>query len=139
MGNIRRLYDSGIRGTETTAFIQCINGRDPQINELWCQYLDRICREVNTTSFVDIPAGTSGEFVTDYLAENGRQIRIIGELTIKGSIQFLVLYDQVWVIGLLYISNLWSQVEATGWVSSNNSNLIWGVNSNDANSINNVA
>ena len=29
MGNIRRPSDSGSRGTNTTAFIQCINGREP--------------------------------------------------------------------------------------------------------------
>ena len=66
---IRRPLDSGIRGTETTAFVQCINGQEPQINKLWCLCLDRICREVDPIVRVDIPDGTVSEFVADYFSE----------------------------------------------------------------------
>ena len=58
MGTICRPSDYGSMGTETTAFIQCINGRDPQINELWCLGLDGIFREVHPTKRTDIPDGT---------------------------------------------------------------------------------
>ena len=43
MGNIHRPTDSGSGGTEATAFIQYINGQDPQIQELWFLGLDGIC------------------------------------------------------------------------------------------------
>ena len=124
MGTIHRPLDSGSGGTENNAFIQCINGRDPQINKLWYLGLDRICCEVNPAVRVEILAGTVGEFVTDYLAENGGWIAIIGELSVNGSAQFLGLYDQAWGSGLRYIANLLVQVEAKGWSSSNNSNQI---------------
>ena len=90
IGTIHRPSYSGSSGTDTTAFIQCINVRDPQINEFWCQDLYRICHEVNPTAYVEIPDGTFREFVTKYLAENGRWIQIIGELYVNGSVQFFI-------------------------------------------------
>ena len=65
--------------------------------------------------------GTVGDFVTNYLSENGRRNQVIGELSINGSVQFIGLY-QIWVSGLPYITNLWDHVEATGWHSSSNGN-----------------
>ena len=70
-------------GTEATAFIKCINGRDPQINELWCLGLDGICRKVHTKARVEVPSGTVGEF----------GIKIIGQLSVNNSVQFLGLSD----------------------------------------------
>ena len=52
MGPINRTSDSSSRGTDTTAFIQYINGRETQINELWCLGLDRICRKIHPTAHV---------------------------------------------------------------------------------------
>ena len=125
MGTICRPSDYGSGCTGTTAFIQYTNGRDPQINKLWCQDFDGIFREVRPTERVDILDGTVGYFVTNYLAENGCQIRIIGEISVNGSVQFLGLSNQAWGSGLLYIANLLAVVEATGWVNSNDSNQIW--------------
>ena len=78
MGTIHMPSDYGSGGTDTTAFIQLINGREHQINELLCLGLDGICHEAHPTARVEIPYGTVGEFVTNYLAENGLQITIIG-------------------------------------------------------------
>ena len=86
--------------------------------------LDGIYREVHPTACVDIPYGTVGAFVTNYLAENGRLVEIIGEISVNGNVQFLGLSDQVWVSGFPYIANLLDQVEAKGWVSYNNYNQI---------------
>ena len=91
---ICRPTDSGIKGIEDTAFIQCINGQEPQIHELWCLGLDVIYQEVHPTALVDVPAGTVRDFVTDCLAENRRRILIIRQLYIKDSVQFLGLSDQ---------------------------------------------
>ena len=68
MGTIRRPSDSVSGVTEATAFIQCINDREPQIHELWCLGLDGIGRKVCPTARVEATAGTIGEFVTNYLA-----------------------------------------------------------------------
>ena len=114
MVTIHRPWDSGSWGTDTTAFIQRINGWEPQINELWSLVLDGIYREVHPKARIEVPAGTVEEFVTNYLAENGRQIEIIGEIHINNSIQFLGFSDQAWGSGLPFISNLLAQVQATG-------------------------
>ena len=138
MGTIYRPSYSGSGGTEATAFIQCINGREPQIHELWCLCLDRICRKVHSTAYVEVPAGTIRYFVTDYIAKNGRQIPIIGQLSVNGSVQFLGLTDQAWGSGFPFITNLLARVESTGWGSPNNYNQNWGGQLNDANRIKNV-
>ena len=77
--------------------------------------------------------------MTNYLAENGRLIDIIGQLSVNDSVQFLGLSDQSWGSGLLFIANLLAQVKYTGWGSANNYNQNHGVRFNNANSIENVA
>ena len=139
MGTIHRILNSGGGGTETTDFIHCINGRDPHINKLCCLGLDVICRELHPTACVEIPDGTAGYFVTNYLAENGRWIPIIGQLSVNNSVQFLGLSDQAWGSTLLYIANLLAQVEAKCGGSSNSSNKNWGGHFNNANSIINIS
>ena len=121
MGNTRRPSNYGSRGPETGAFIQCANGLEPQIHELWCCSIDGICREVHLTARVDIPAGTVRYFVTEYLSENRWRNQIISKLLINGSVQFFGL-SQIWGSGLPYIFNIWAHVEATGWGSSSNGN-----------------
>ena len=106
---------------------------------MWCLGLDAICREVHPTAHVEVLDGPIGEFVTDYLAENGRQILIIGQLSVNDSIPFLGFSDQAWGSVLPFITNLLAHVEATGWGGSNNSNHNRGGRFNYANSITNVA
>ena len=126
-------------GTEITNFIQCIIGWYPQNTKLGCLGLDRIFCEVHPTVCEEIPDVTITKFVTDYLANIGRQFANIGKLSVNDSVQFLVLSDQAKGSRLLYIANLLAQVEATGWGSSNNYNQSWGGHFNDANNITNVA
>ena len=87
---------------------------------------------------VEISAGTVGEFVTEYLSENGRCNQIIGELSINVSVQMFGL-SQIFGRGLPYIVNLRAHIEATGRVRSSNwdpgsgtpgsgvATVIWGV------------
>ena len=77
--------------------------------------------------------------MTDYLAENGRRIKIIGQLSVNDSVQFLGLSDQALVTGMPFIYNLWALSEPTGWVSANNSDQNWGISMFDANRLTNVA
>ena len=125
MGTIHRPSDSGSAGTDITTFIQCINSREPQINKLWFLGFDRIFPEVHPTAHIEIPAGILGEFVTDYISENGRWIAIIVQLFVNDSVQFLVLSEQAWGSGFPYIANLLDQVDTTVWDSSNNYNYNW--------------
>ena len=65
MRSIRRPSNPGIRSTKYTAFIQCDDGREPFINEVWILVLDRIIRKIHPTEQVEVIAGTVREFVTD--------------------------------------------------------------------------
>ena len=60
-----------------------------QIHELWCLGLDNITSKVHPTYQLDVGDGTMEEFMTNYLAENGRIILIIGQPSINRSVQFL--------------------------------------------------
>ena len=51
--------------------------------------MDGIIHDVHPTAQVEVPARTVEEFVNDYLAENGRRIQIIEQISINNSIQFL--------------------------------------------------
>ena len=88
MGNICRPLDYGSGGTEAIVFIQCINGQEPQIHELWCLSLDGIRCEVRPTARAEVTARTVGEFVTYYLTENGHQIEMFGQIFVNDSVQF---------------------------------------------------
>ena len=63
--------------------------------------------------------------MTNYLAENGRRIKIIEQLSVNNSVHFLGVPDQCGGSGLPFICNLQAPVEATGLVSVNNSNHNW--------------
>ena len=80
---------------------------------------------------VEVPAGTSEEFVTNCCDKNGCIIEIIGQLFVNDSVQFLGVPDQASASGLPLICNLLDHVEATGLQSGNSSNQDWGCRSND--------
>ena len=115
MVSIRQPSNSGSKSTKDTAFIQFFDGQKPQIHEFCSLSLDNITGKVHRTSIVEVITGTVGEFWTDYLAENGRRIPIIGKLYVNNSVQFLVFPAQAWGCGLLILCNLNAHPEATGW------------------------
>ena len=119
MGDISRPSNYGCGGPENGFFIQCVNGREPQIQELWCWDIYRICREVHPTARVDLLAGTVRQFFTEFLFKNGRRNWIIVEFSINGSVKF-IRFSEIWGSILLYIPNIMAQVEAIGWVSRSN-------------------
>ena len=87
MRSIFRPSNSGSGVTEGVEFIWCVYGREPKIHEIWCLGSDSVTREVHPTAKIDVGAGTVGKFTTNYLAENGCRIPIIGQLSIKGSVK----------------------------------------------------
>ena len=104
MGSILRPSNPGNGSTEDTTFIQFVDGRDPQIHELWCLGLENISRKVHPTAQVEVVDITFGEFVTNYLAENGLRIHIIGQLSVNDSVYFLGVRNQAWGRGFMFIS-----------------------------------
>ena len=115
MGTIRKPSDSGSGGTEATDFIQWVDGREPQIHELWCLGLDRIIRGVHPSAGVEVATRTIGESVTNYLAENGRRIKIFRQLSVNDSVQNLGFPDQAQGSVFPFICHLMVCVEFTGW------------------------
>ena len=69
--------------------------------------------------------GTVVDFTTNYLAENGRIIPIIGKFSINGSVQFLGIRGFSQGSGLLFIINLKSPTEPTVWGHGDTSNHNW--------------
>ena len=56
---------SGSGDDEGPDFIRCMDGRDPQVNEVWTLGKDGVTCEVHLTAQVDIGAGFFREFATD--------------------------------------------------------------------------
>ena len=139
MGYNRRPSYYGRESTEGTVFIQCVDGRETQINELWFLDLYGIIRKVHLTACVEVPSETVRYFVTNYLDENGCQIETIGQLSVNDSVQLLGLSDQAWETGMPFICILQARVEAIGWVSDNYFNQYWLGRILNANIITNVA
>ena len=88
MGYIHRTLNPGSGINEDTDLIQCVDVREPNIHEIWSLGLDGIISKVHPTAQIEVIAGTIREFVTNYLAENGRRIQIIGGKSINNSVQF---------------------------------------------------
>ena len=63
--SIRWPFDSGSRGTKVPEFIRCVDGREPQMHEVWYLGFNGITREVHPTAQVDVGAGVVGEFTPD--------------------------------------------------------------------------
>ena len=87
MDTIFRPSNSGGRDSEIGDFIQCIDGIERQIHELWCHKIGGICCKLHPYARIEIKSGTVGEFVTEYFSENGRRNEIIGAISINGSVQ----------------------------------------------------
>ena len=96
-----------------------------------------ISSKVHITVHVEVTAGNVGEFITDYLAENGRIIEITRQISVNNSLQFWVLLYQSRESGLPFIYNLLDHVETIGWGNGKYSNQDWGGRFNYANSITN--
>ena len=86
VGPIRRPSDYGSGGTEGPEFILFVDGREPQIHEVWAFGSDGITHEVHPTAQVDIIAGVMGEFSSDSLTESGRRITILRKISMNGSV-----------------------------------------------------
>ena len=118
-------YGSGV--TEDTKLIQYVDSREPQLHKMWCLGLDNFTCKIQLTVQVEVGAGTVGEFTTNHFAENGHIIRIIGQLYINGSVQFLGITNFFWNSGLLFILKNQAPTVPSGWGNSDTTNRNWGV------------
>ena len=86
-------------------------------NDLCYHGLDGISRDVHPTAQFGIPPGTDREFITEYLTNDRRHIRIVGKYYVNGSVQFTVITEG-WVSSsdiLPYIPNATIPDESIGW------------------------
>ena len=79
------------------------------------------------TARIDVSAETLGYFSTQYLAENGRRIPVIGQISINGCVNFLGISADAWGCGLLFIENVRAPTVLSGWGDCNTVNQNWGV------------
>ena len=124
--DIRWPLNTGSRSTKYTTFIQCVDGRDPQIYKMCCLRLDNTTLKAYPTAQLEVIAVILGEFITNYFAENGSRIPIIGQLSINNSVQFLGIPDHGGEGGLSFLYNLQAPAEATWWGSGHTSIQNWG-------------
>ena len=89
VGSIGLPSDSGSGDSEVPKFIQCVDGREPHIHEVWAFGEDGVTREFYLTVQVDVGAGVVGEFATYYLTESWHRIPIFGRISINGSVEWL--------------------------------------------------
>ena len=66
-----------------------MDGREPQIHEVWDFGSDGITREVHPTEQLDVGAGVVGELLSDDLTESRRRVPILGQISINGSVEYL--------------------------------------------------
>ena len=97
--------DSG--GKDGPEFIRCVDGRQPQIYEVWTFSEDCVTREVHPTARIDVGDGLVGEFATDYLTPSWSRVPMFGRNYINGSVEwlgvpdFLRNYGPHWTLNLL--------------------------------------
>ena len=127
MGSIWPPSYSGSGGTKDVDYIRCINGRDPQIHKMWCLGSDSITQKIHPTARVEVGSGTVGQFMTNYLDENGRIIPTICQISINGSVKLLSIPDFFINSGLSLIDHLQAPTTTSGWGHTNTSNQNWGV------------
>ena len=72
--------------------------------------MDNISHKVHPTAHVEVPAGTVGEFVTNYLAKMVVEL-ISLEKICQRQCPILVLFYQAWGSGFLFIGNFLAHVE----------------------------
>ena len=88
VGSIQRpSYSTGIEDPYPIFFIQCINIICHMANELWYHGSYGLSRDVHPTARVEIPTGADSEFITEYLTNDGRYIRIICQYSVNRSVQ----------------------------------------------------
>ena len=92
------------------------------MQDIWCLGSNGITREFHPTDQIDVGAGTVGQFTTNYLAENGRRIPVIGQVSINGSIKLSGIPANAWGCRLPFIENLQDTTVFSGWGDADNSN-----------------
>ena len=63
------------------------------MHEVWCFGSNSSTREFHPAAQVYVGAGAVGQFLSNYLTENGRIIPILGQIFINGSVEYMRIPD----------------------------------------------
>ena len=85
VGSIRQTSNSGSGSDDGIEFIRCVDRRQPEIHEVWTFGDDVITPEVHYFARVDVRDLIRDCFATNYHAENGRRVPMLGRKLINGS------------------------------------------------------
>ena len=83
-----------------------MDGRDPQIHEVWTFGEDGVTHEVCLTAQLYVGAGFVREFPTDCLTGSWRRVPMFGINSINGSVQWLGVPDFLRTDGPAWTANL---------------------------------
>ena len=67
VGFMRHQSNSGSGGKDGPQLINCVDGHQTKILEVWTFIEDGFTREVHPTAWVDVRTGFVGKFATHYL------------------------------------------------------------------------
>ena len=82
MGSIRSLSDSSSGGAKGVEFMKCV---DPKFTNFGASIPMAV--QVHPIVQIDFGAETVGQFSTQYFAENGCRIPVIGQISINRSVK----------------------------------------------------
>ena len=86
-GVIRQPFRSGNRGEDGIEFVCCVDGREPQIHELWSFAEDGITRKVHPFAHVDVGDFFRDCFQTYYMTKEACRVTILDRRFINASVE----------------------------------------------------
>ena len=106
--------DSGCRDADRSKFNRCVDGREPEVNEVWIWGEYGIAPKVHPTTRVDVEAGVVYKFTTNYHTENGFKTSIFCKKSINGNFESLRVPYPLRTNGPYWIDNILVSIQA--WV-----------------------
>ena len=125
---MHRRANSGSGDKDGIGFIRCVDGQQPQIDEVWTFGEDSVTSEVHLTARVDVGSGFVGEFATDYLTPNWRRVPMFGRNSINESVEWIGVPDFLSKYGPSSTLNLLDPYDSWGDRGSS-TNPNWGSSS----------
>ena len=125
VGAIRRRSDYGSGDEDGPEFVQCVDGRDLHIHEVWTFGEEGVTREVHPTAQVDVGAGFVGELATNYLTPSWPRIPMFGLNSIYGNVQWLGVPDPLRTNGPPWNDNILAPIPDWG-TGGTTTNPNWG-------------
>ena len=127
VGSINWPSRSGSEDEDGPNFICCVDGWQPEINEVWTFREDGVTSEVHLTSRVDVRAFVGECFATKYFTPTWCRIPMLGRKTINVSVKWIGVPNFLRTDGPPWTLNLLSPY--SNWVdrgSSTSPNLVSG-------------